>query len=102
VPVLGGNCPVPVEVVPFGWRTLAKRLEKFDCQVKPRMKEGALFITEAGHYILDLLFAKIELPERLESELEKTPGVVCSGLFVNRADIVVVGTRQGIIILNRS
>jgi ribose 5-phosphate isomerase A len=102
VPVLGGNFPVPVEVIPFGWRTLAKRLEKLDCQAKPRMKDGALFITETGHYILDLWFAKIDSPERLESDLEKTPGVVCTGLFVGRADIVVVATRQGINTLNRS
>jgi ribose 5-phosphate isomerase A len=102
VPVLGGNFPLPVEVVPFGWRTLAKRLEKFGCQVKPRMKDGALFITEAGHYILDLSFAKIDSPAWLESELEKTPGVVCTGLFVDRAHVVLVGTRQGVVTLNRS
>jgi len=28
VAVLGGAFPLPVEVVPFGWRDLAKRLER--------------------------------------------------------------------------
>jgi len=101
VPVLGGSFPLPVEVVPFGWRTLAKRLERFDCRVAPRMKDGVLFVTEAGHYILDLWFPKIDDPARLEAELEKTPGVICTGLFVGRADLAVVATQQGIVTLTR-
>ena len=101
VSVLGGSFPLPVEVVPFGWRTLAKRLERLGCRVAPRMKDGALFVTEAGHYILDLWFSKIDDPARLETELEKTPGVVCTGLFVGRADLAVVATQQGIVTLTR-
>jgi ribose 5-phosphate isomerase A len=99
--VLGGSFPLPVEVVPFGWRTLAKRLERFNCRVAPRMKDGTLFVTEAGHYILDLWFPKIDDPARLEAELEKTPGVICTGLFVGRADLAVVATQQGIVTLTR-
>ncbi len=101
VAVLGGSFPLPVEVVPFGWRDLAKRLERLDYRVAPRMKDGALFVTEAGHYILDLWFPKIDDPARLETELEKTPGVVCTGLFVGRADLAVVATQQGIVTLTR-
>jgi ribose 5-phosphate isomerase A len=101
VPVLGGSFPLPVEVVPFGWRTLAKRLERLGCRVAPRMKDGALFVTETGHYLLDLWFLKIDDPASLETELEKTPGVVCSGLFVGRANLAVVATQQGIVTLTR-
>ena len=101
VPVLGGNFPLPIEVVPFGWRTIAKRVERYGCSVAPRMQEGRLFVTETGHHILDLTFLKIETPAVLEGELEKIPGVVCSGLFVDRADIVVVATQQGIVTLTR-
>ena len=101
VPVLGGAFPLPAEVVPFGWRSLAKRLERLGCRVAPRTKDGALFVTEAGHYILDLWFPKIDDPARLETDLEKTPGVVCTGLFVGRADLAVVATQQGIVTLTR-
>ena len=101
VPVLGGPFPLPVEVVHFGWGTVMRKLEKFGCRVTPRMKDGALFITEAGHLILDLWFSKIEEPARLEIDLEKTPGVVCAGLFVGRTDLVVVATQQGIVTLHR-
>lgn len=102
VPVLGGTFPLPVEVVRFGWRTLAKQLEGLGCQVEPRVQVGKLLVTEAGNYILDLWFNKIEDPERLETELEKTPGVVCTGLFVRRTDILVVATRQGLLTIDRS
>src|SRR5437870_12017366 len=81
VAVLGGAFPLPVEVVPFGWRDLVKRLERPDYRVGPRMKDGALFVTEAGHYILDRWFPKIDDPARLEPEVEKPPGVVCPGRF---------------------
>jgi len=101
VPALGGTFPLPVEVVHFGWGTVMRKLEKFGCMVAPRMRDGELFITEAGHLILDLWFPKIEDPGRLETELEMTPGVVCAGLFVGRADVVVVATQQGIVTIDR-
>jgi len=101
VPALGGAFPLPVEVVHFGWGTVARKLERLGCRVEPRMKNGTLFITEAGHLIMDLWFQKIEDPARLETELEMTPGVVCSGLFVGRADLAVVATQQGVITLTR-
>jgi ribose 5-phosphate isomerase A len=101
VPVLGGDFPLPVEVVPFGWRMSAKQLESFGCRMAPRMNDGQMFVTEAGHYILDLWFPKIESPAKLECDLEKIPGVVCTGLFVREADVVLVGTRQGVVTLNR-
>lgn len=101
VMALGGSLPLPVEVVHFGWGTVARKLERLGCRVELRMKDGALFITEAGHLIMDLWFQKIEDPARLERELEMTPGVVCSGLFVGRADLAVVATQQGIVTLTR-
>ncbi|TAL09273.1 MAG: ribose-5-phosphate isomerase RpiA [Nitrospirae bacterium] len=101
VPVLGGSFPLPVEVVRFGWGTVMKKLETFGCRAAPRMKDGGLFVTEAGHLILDLSFPKIADPGRLEADLEKTPGVVCTGLFVGRTDVVIVATQQGIVTLNR-
>src|SRR3989454_2132480 len=40
--VLGGAFPLPVEVVPFGWRALAKRLERLrPCRVPPKKDGGA-------------------------------------------------------------
>jgi len=101
VPVLGGNCPLPVEVVQFGWRMSAKLLERFGCRVTPRVKDGEHFITEAGHMILDLWFPKIDSPAELETALEKVPGIVSTGLFVGRADLVLVATRQGVLTLSR-
>ena len=101
VPVLGGAFPLPVEVVQFGWRVTAQHLEGFGCRVAPRMKDGAHFVTEAGHYILDLSFAKIEAPDKLELDMEKIPGVVTTGLFVKRADLVLVATQQGIRTISR-
>jgi ribose 5-phosphate isomerase A len=101
VPALGGLFPLPIEVVPFGWRTVGKQVERYGCAVSPRLQNGDLFMTEAGHYILDLTFPNIEAPDRLEEDLEKMPGVVCSGLFIRRTNIAVVSTQHGILTLTR-
>jgi len=65
------------------------------------VKDGEHFITEAGHMILDLWFLKIDSPTELETALEKVPGVVSTGLFVGRADLVLVAMRQGVLTLSR-
>ena len=65
------------------------------------LARNGIDVTEAGHYIIDLWFPRIDAPGELETELEKTPGVVCTGLFVGRADLVIVGTRQGVVTLER-
>src|SRR3989449_1949634 len=60
VPVLGGAFPLPAEVVPFGWRGLAKRLERLGRVPAPRVKNGGPFLTRAGHHHLCLWVPRID------------------------------------------
>jgi ribose 5-phosphate isomerase A len=96
VPVLGGSFPLPIEVLPFGWGCTARQIEKLGGKVKIREKDGRRFRTEAGHYILDLSIDRIEDPVGLEGQLNLIPGVVETGLFVNRTNILIVGSPEGI------
>jgi ribose 5-phosphate isomerase A len=96
VPVLGHPCPLPVEVVPFGWRSTARRIEELGGKVVIRERQGSYFVTEAGHYILDVYLDRIEDPGRLEIRLHTIPGVVETGLFVGRTDILLRGTPHGV------
>ncbi|HEY5627222.1 MAG TPA: ribose-5-phosphate isomerase RpiA [Nitrospira sp.] len=96
VPVLGGSFPLPVEVIPFGWGSTARELEALTrSRVVLRERNGAPFTTEAGHLILDVHLARIENPRDLEIALNHIPGVVETGLFVGRTDILIVGTPDG-------
>ena len=91
VNILGTKSALPIEITKFGWKATAKELEKFDCSVNIRNREGGKFITDNGNYIADCRFSKIENPKELEKELNNIPGVVENGLFLGLANIVIVG-----------
>lgn len=93
VPVLGGAFPLPVEVVPFGWRNTARKIEELTrSRVVLREREGSRFQTESGNLIVDVHLARIDRPDELETALHRIPGVVEAGLFVGRTDVLIVGT----------
>jgi ribose 5-phosphate isomerase A len=96
VPVLGGTFPLPVEVVPFGWGSTARQIEVLtQSRVVLRERGGAPFRTDSGHFIVDVHLAAIDQPHELEIALNAIPGVVETGLFVDRTDFFMVGTPDG-------
>lgn len=95
---LGTHAPVPVEVVAFGMEVARAALEVFAADVQPRRSPtGELFVTDGGNRILDCRFAgPIADPARLEDRIRRIVGVVESGLFIGRADPVLVADAQGV------
>jgi ribose 5-phosphate isomerase A len=97
VSVLGGSFPLPIEVVPFGWGSTAREIEALTkSRVVLRERNGSPFKTEAGHLIVDVHMNRIDHPGELEIALNLIPGVVETGLFVNRTHVLIVGTAQGV------
>jgi ribose 5-phosphate isomerase A len=97
VPVLGGSFPLPIEVVPFGWGSTAREIEALTkSRVVLREQNGTPFKTEAGNMIVDVHIDRIDQPWDLEIALNHIPGVVETGLFVNRTDVLIVATAQGV------
>ncbi|OYT18181.1 MAG: ribose 5-phosphate isomerase A [Nitrospira sp. UW-LDO-01] len=97
VPVLGGSFPLPIEIIPFGWGSTAREIERLTRgRLVLRERSGAPFKTEAGHLILDVHLDRIDKPAELETALNLIPGVVETGLFVNRTHILIVGTAAGV------
>ena len=97
VPVLGGLFPLPIEVIPFGWGSTAREIEALTkSRVVLRERNGASFTTEAGNMIVDVHIDCIDQPRDLEIALNHIPGIVETGLFVNRTDVLIVGTAQGV------
>ena len=102
VKALGIDFPLPVEVIKFSWAATKKVIEKFGCNVEIRkIMESEPFISDNGNYILDCDFERIDDPQQLEIDLNCIPGVVENGLFVNLADKVIVGGKQGILTLDK-
>jgi ribose 5-phosphate isomerase A len=90
-----GNFPLPVEIVPFGWRHTAAQLAALGCHTLLREREAKTFITDNGNYILDCHFSSITDPATLEQRINNIPGVVESGLFVKMARRIILGYSDG-------
>ncbi|MBL9051097.1 MAG: ribose-5-phosphate isomerase RpiA [Tabrizicola sp.] len=97
-----GAFPLPVEVVPFGWRTTKALIEEtlysldvMNREVSLRMGGTEPLKTDEGHYILDLNLKHIGNPRQLALVLNQIPGVVENGLFIDICDVVVIGHGDG-------
>lgn len=90
-----GRFPLPVEIVPFAHSLTLRQLEKLHVQPSLRMKDGQLFRTDNGNYIVDCHFTSIEDPESLDEQINQIPGVVDNGLFIRMASQVIVGHLDG-------
>jgi ribose 5-phosphate isomerase A len=98
-PVLGTRWALPVEVVPFGWRSQVAYLSTLaaHAQVSLRMGPGdAPFRTDHGNFILDCAFGPIDRPGELAAALQARAGVVAHGLFLGIATDLIVAGPSGI------
>jgi ribose 5-phosphate isomerase A len=96
-----GEFALPVEVVQFAWRPIAKRLADLGAQVVLRADAaGQSYITDESNYILDCAFGCINDPPALARTLDAMPGVMEHGLFVNLAHTLVVGQESEVTVLN--
>ncbi len=93
---------LPVEVLPFLWRTTAERLADLCSGLKVRGGEEAPYVTDNGNLILDLSFEDgiADAPE-LGSSLKAVTGVVEHGLFIGMTDECIVGGASGPRVLTR-
>ena len=89
-PRLGTRSFLPVEVVPFGHRATARHLAQLG---RPTLREGT---TDNGNVIYDLAIDPVDDVASLDRALRAVPGVVETGLFVGRVDLVIVAGVTGL------
>ena len=103
-----GVFPLPVEIVPFGWRTTHTKVSDTSvlngCKglVTLRGSQDAPFVTDNGNYILDCAFGEINDPEQVARQLSLIPGVVEHGLFIGVAHAAVIAGANGIEIIGEN
>ena len=94
--VIGTSFALPVEIVRFGWEATQREVDKICGKSDLRGGIEDPLITDNGNYILDCHFDGIPEPKTVELQLNNIPGVVENGIFVDRADKVIIGTASGI------
>lgn len=96
-----GKFPLPVEVIPFGHMHLYKKFEEKGMKPIIRKVEHNYFLTDSNNNIIDLHLSSIEKPQELCNWLSGLPGVVENGLFLNYADVVIIGKDNDVEILQK-
>ena len=88
---------LPVEVLPFLWRSTAERLTTgLGVSLVVRGGEETPYITDNGNLILDVTIdGGISNAKDFGAALKQTTGVVEHGLFVSMTDTVIVAGPEG-------
>jgi ribose 5-phosphate isomerase A len=107
VPMLG-RFPLPVEVVQFGLAATRRAVEAAAAAAGApgpallrRTKDGHAFVTDQGHWILDVALERIPDPRALADRLDAVVGVVEHGLFIELAQTAVLAGSEGIRVIER-
>jgi len=101
VPLLG-KFPLPIEVEPFAYKGTVNRicdvLAEFDINKVPvlRKKDGGNWISDGGNLIFDVACGAIDDPAGLAAALKSVTGVVEHGLFLDLAEVALIGTDEGV------
>ena len=102
-----GRFPLPVEVIPFGLAATLRAIGQAFAETgnsgqmmlrkgKEINRDGHVFVTDGGHWIVDAHLGRILDAPRLAGLLTAIPGVVEHGLFIGLANMVVLAGAQGI------
>jgi ribose 5-phosphate isomerase A len=103
-----GRFPLPVEVIPFGLAATQRAMDKAFAQtgvsgqmVLRKGKDGHVFVTDGGHWIVDAHLGRITEAPRLAALLNSIPGVVEHGLFIGLVSTAMLAGPQGIRVVER-
>ena len=91
-----GDFPLPVEILPFGYKVTLKRLKDLGLNPVMRLKNNELYVTDNGNYIADLhMSAPVDVKD-IKEKLDNTVGVLETGQFLNMCNRIIVGTDDGV------
>jgi ribose 5-phosphate isomerase A len=104
-----GRFPLPIEVAPFGYSATLLAVDKAIAALQQsgrltlrRAKDGHVFVTDGGHWIVDAALGRIDDPRAMSHALSGIPGVMGHGLFVDLASVAIVAGPDGTKIVERS
>ena len=96
-----GRGDLPVEVRSKDYETIGSKIEELGCEARLRIEEnGEIFITDNQNYIYHCKFPDgIDNPVLINEKLMDIDGVKDTGLFLDMATKVIVGSANNVKIL---
>jgi len=87
---------VPIEIHPLARNSVIKSIKKLGGESKIRsLDRGYPFFTENGNIILDCNFGTIKNPKILTQKIKQTTGVLESGIFIRKPDMIYKAKTNG-------
>jgi len=102
--VLGSGRSLPIEVLPFAYTPVIRRIEELGGEPVLRSGSGKLgpVVTDNGNFVVDADFGAIRDLKGLDFALKNIPGVLETGLFLGYADLAIVGYEGGVRKIDKS
>ena len=90
-----GKFPLPIEILPYGYKVIFRKLKEYGYNPVMRLKEDDFFVTDNGNYIVDLhLNVPVDI-EDVKQKLDNTVGVLETGQFLKMCNRIIIGTGSG-------
>ena len=87
---------IPIEIHPLARNAIINSIKKLGGESKIRsLDRGYPFFTENGNIILDCDFGTIKNPKTLTQKIKQVPGVLESGIFLRKPDIIFKAKTNG-------
>jgi ribose 5-phosphate isomerase A len=100
VTCLGDRMPVPIEVSTFGLLHTERHLRALGAATSIRRNAGGnLVLTDGSNAVIDCQFAALDDPALLDEQLQCLAGVLDTGLFIGLCDTLIIGTADGVEII---
>ena len=103
-----GRFPLPIEVIPFGLAATQRAMGQVFAEsgvcgqmVVRKDRDGHVFVTDGGHWIVDAHLERISDAPCLARLLDAIPGVVEHGLFIGLVSTAMLAGPQGIRVVER-
>jgi ribose 5-phosphate isomerase A len=103
-----GHFPLPIEIAPFGAAATRRAIEavtdELGCPgptLVRKAQNGHVFVTDGGHWLLDVRLQRIANPRALATRLSMVPGVMEHGLFIGLAWTAILAGPDGVRLVER-
>lgn len=96
-----GAFRIPVEVLPFTVNYVRELIDESGGKGHVRMDGEDYYLTDEKNYIIDADYGLMDDPYGISDYLNDIEGVVCNGLFLDLAEMVIVGEGDRVVTYTR-